>query len=124
MEMFRLLHERFPVCSLSTKGLLLSAYLKIFLMAPQDEALKAEVLGVYTRCAAVVYCPVLISCPVFIWWYAVLRSDVLGVCAPGGGLRHPLCDVLLYNGFVLDGTGAEERSAEGRAAWLPQALLT
>eukprot|EP00884_Botryococcus_braunii_P018832 jgi/Botrbrau1/5632/Bobra.55_1s0021.1 len=48
-QLFQELHERFPVLSNEGKGLLLTAYLKLLLAAPDDQALKAEVDAVYDR---------------------------------------------------------------------------
>eukprot|EP00775_Hariotina_reticulata_P003331 gene3331-3608_t len=49
LEQFRLLHDRFPTQSSSTKGLLLSAFLKILLSDPGNAPLQAEVKDVFTR---------------------------------------------------------------------------
>lgn len=49
LEQFRLLHERFPTLSIPTKGLLLSAYLKMLLHEPGNTALQAEVVAVFSR---------------------------------------------------------------------------
>lgn len=48
-DIFRLLHEHFPVVSTTTKGLLLSAYLKLLHADPDNAALKKEVMNVFTR---------------------------------------------------------------------------
>lgn len=42
-ELFALLQERFPSMPPHAKGILLSAYLKLCLMAPQDTQLKEQV---------------------------------------------------------------------------------
>jgi hypothetical protein len=49
MEQFKLLHERFPTLSSTTKGLLLSAYLKMLLHDASNAALQAEVVAVFSR---------------------------------------------------------------------------
>jgi AP-2 complex subunit alpha len=49
MEQFKLLHERFPTLSIPTKGLLLSAYLKMLLHDASNAALQAEVVAVFSR---------------------------------------------------------------------------
>lgn len=49
LEQFKLLHERFPTLATATKGLLLSAYLKMLLSDPSNTALQAEVTAVYQR---------------------------------------------------------------------------
>eukprot|EP00878_Enallax_costatus_P024930 GHUV01026636.1.p1 GENE.GHUV01026636.1~~GHUV01026636.1.p1 ORF type:complete len:670 (+),score=220.90 GHUV01026636.1:292-2301(+) len=49
LDQFRLLHERFPTLSSTTKGLLLTAYLKMLLSDPGNEALKSEVTDVFSR---------------------------------------------------------------------------
>ena len=49
LDQFKLLHERFPTLSSSTKGLLLTAYLKLLLSDASNAALQAEVTGVFGR---------------------------------------------------------------------------
>jgi AP-2 complex subunit alpha len=48
-EQFKLLHERIPTLSSTTKGLLLSAYLKMLLHDASNAALQAEVVAVFSR---------------------------------------------------------------------------
>jgi AP-2 complex subunit alpha len=48
-EQFKLLHERFPTLSSTTKGLLLSAYLKMLLHDASNAGLQAEVVAVFSR---------------------------------------------------------------------------
>ncbi|KAK9841331.1 hypothetical protein WJX74_004023 [Apatococcus lobatus] len=50
-ELFALLQERFPSMPPHAKGILLSAYLKLCLMAPQDIQLKEQVMEVLSRYA-------------------------------------------------------------------------
>eukprot|EP00879_Flechtneria_rotunda_P008959 GHRR01009380.1.p1 GENE.GHRR01009380.1~~GHRR01009380.1.p1 ORF type:complete len:1159 (+),score=411.60 GHRR01009380.1:174-3479(+) len=52
LEQFKLLHERFPTLNTSTKGLLLTAYLKMLLADPDNTALQNEVTSVFSRYAA------------------------------------------------------------------------
>lgn len=49
LEQFRLLHGLFPAASNATKGLLMSAFLKLYLLQPDDAVLRGEVLAVYER---------------------------------------------------------------------------
>jgi len=49
-EQFRLLNNLFPAASQAAKGLLMTAFIKIFLQqAPQDQNLKREVVGLFER---------------------------------------------------------------------------
>ena len=49
LEQFRVLHERYPLVSNSTKGLLLSTYLKMLLADPSNSTLQAEVTAVFSK---------------------------------------------------------------------------
>lgn len=47
LELFHLLQERFPASSTRTKGLLLTSYLKLALMEPENQGLKQAVMSVF-----------------------------------------------------------------------------
>ena len=49
MEMFNLLHQHFATLSPATKGLLLTAYLKLLLLEPSNDKLQQVVTEVYGR---------------------------------------------------------------------------
>lgn len=49
LEQFKLLHERFPTLSSTTKGLLLTAYLKLLLRDASNTALQSEATAVFSR---------------------------------------------------------------------------
>jgi AP-2 complex subunit alpha len=49
LEMFQLLHTHFASCSPTTKGLLMTSFLKLHLQQPGDEALKQQVAGIFDR---------------------------------------------------------------------------
>lgn len=46
-----MLHERYPLVTNSTKGLLLSTYLKMLLSDPSNSALQTEVTAVLGKCS-------------------------------------------------------------------------
>ncbi len=50
-EQFKLLHDRYPLVNNSTKGLLLSTYLKILLSDPSNSGLQSDVIAVFTKCS-------------------------------------------------------------------------
>lgn len=50
-EQFRVLHERYPLVSNSTKGLLLSTYLKVLLSDPSNSGLQGDVTAVFNKCS-------------------------------------------------------------------------
>jgi hypothetical protein len=49
LELFRLLNERFPAANPATKGLLMTAYMKLFLMDPGNQALRTAITANFTR---------------------------------------------------------------------------
>lgn len=49
LDQFKLLHERFLTSSTTTKGLLLTAYLKLLLSDAKNATLQSEVTGVFGR---------------------------------------------------------------------------
>lgn len=49
MEQFKLLHALFPPASQPTKGLLMTAFVKIYLMDSNNAALRTEVVGLFER---------------------------------------------------------------------------
>lgn len=50
-DQFKVLHERYPLVSNSTKGLLLSTYLKMLLADPSNSGLQGDVTGVFSKCS-------------------------------------------------------------------------
>ena len=48
-EIFLLLQDRFMTATLNTRALLLSAYLKLLVMDPNDHELRSLVTGVFER---------------------------------------------------------------------------
>mmetsp|Transcript_39785 Transcript_39785/g.88425 ORF Transcript_39785/g.88425 Transcript_39785/m.88425 type:complete len:1123 (+) Transcript_39785:142-3510(+) len=48
-EQFRLLHATFPPASQPTKGLLMTSFVKLYLLDPQNQALKRDVVGLFER---------------------------------------------------------------------------
>jgi hypothetical protein len=50
-EQFKVLHERYPLVNNSTKGLLLSTYLKMLLADPSNSGLQSDVIAVLTKCS-------------------------------------------------------------------------
>lgn len=46
-----MLHERYPLVNNSTKGLLLSTYLKILLSDPSNSGLQGDVTAVFNKCS-------------------------------------------------------------------------
>jgi hypothetical protein len=50
-EQFKVLHERYPLVNNSTKGLLLSTYLKMLLSDPSNSGLQADVSAVFNKCS-------------------------------------------------------------------------
>lgn len=51
LDQFKVLHERYPLVTNSTKGLLLSTYLKMLLSDPSNSALQTEVTAVFGKCS-------------------------------------------------------------------------
>lgn len=51
IEQFKTLYERFPLVANSTKGVLLSTFLKLLLSDPSNSALQREVIAVFTKCS-------------------------------------------------------------------------
>ncbi|MEW5308641.1 MAG: hypothetical protein WDW38_000584 [Sanguina aurantia] len=49
MELYRLLYAVFPGASQATKGLLMTAFIKLYLMEPDNAALRKEVLGLFEK---------------------------------------------------------------------------
>eukprot|EP00210_Caulerpa_lentillifera_P000422 g410.t1 len=54
MELFHLLQDRFPASSMKTKGLLLTSYLKLVMMDPNNQELKNSVVQVFEYYSKVV----------------------------------------------------------------------
>lgn len=50
-DQFKVLHERYPLVSNSTRGLLLSTYLKMLLADPSNSGLQGDVTGVFSKCS-------------------------------------------------------------------------
>jgi AP-2 complex subunit alpha len=50
-EQFRVLHERYPLMTNPTKGLLLSTYLKMLLSDASNSGLQGDVVTVFTKCS-------------------------------------------------------------------------
>jgi hypothetical protein len=50
-EQFKVLHDRYPLVNNSTKGLLLSTYLKMLLADPSNSGLQSDIIGVLTKCS-------------------------------------------------------------------------
>jgi AP-2 complex subunit alpha len=49
LEMFQLLHTHFASCTPTTRGLLMTSFLKLHLQQPADAALKQQVAGIFDR---------------------------------------------------------------------------
>jgi hypothetical protein len=50
-EQFKVLHERYILVNNSTKGLLLSTYLKFLLSDPSNSGLQSDVIAVFKKCS-------------------------------------------------------------------------